>query len=76
MAEERKEVEIGDYVWIGKEKKFLTVRDISSQTVKIGPNDVVLKQLYFKEKHQPEFDWRVKRVHKKELGRPKNAKNI
>lgn len=75
MAEERKEVEIGDYVWIGKERNFLTVRDISSQTVRIGPNEVVLKQLHFKEKHQPEFDWRVKRVRKKELGRPRSGKD-
>lgn len=74
MAEERFIIEIGDYVWIGKEQNFLTVRDISSQTVKIGPNNVVLNQLHFVEKHQPEFDWRVKKVHKKELGRPKNAR--
>lgn len=76
MAEERKEIEIGDYVWIGKEKNFLTVKDISSQTVTIGQNKFILKQLYFKEKHQPEFDWRVKKVHKRELGRPRNARNV
>lgn len=64
MAEERFIIEIGDKVLIGKEKKFLTVESISTQTVKIGDRDVVLNQLYFKEKHQPEFDWRVKQVKK------------
>lgn len=63
---ERFIIEIGDKVKIGKEQKFLTVVNINEQTVQIGENKVVLNQLYFKEKHQPEFDWRVKQVKGKE----------
>ena len=62
MAQERPNVKIGSKVKIGKEQKFLTVKEITSEVVKIGNNDVELKRLYFKEKHQPEFDWRVKEV--------------
>lgn len=61
----RFDVEIGDKVRIGKETDFLTVVEINSQTVRIGQKDVELKQLYFKEDHQSEFDWRVKAVIKK-----------
>lgn len=64
MAVERFIIEIGDKVLIGKEKKFLTVTNINTQTVQIGENKVNLNQLYFREKHQPEFDWRVKQVKK------------
>ncbi len=62
MAQERPNVKIGSKVKIGKEQKFLTVKEITSEVVKIGNNDVELKRLYFKEKHQPEFDWRVKEI--------------
>ena len=62
MAQERPDVKIGSKVRIGKEQKFLTVKEITSETVKIGPKEVELKRLYFKEKHQPEFDWRVREV--------------
>ena len=62
MAQERFNIKIGSKVKIGKEQKFLTVKEITSEVVKIGNNDVELKRLYFKEKHQPEFDWRVKEV--------------
>lgn len=62
MAQERFNIKIGSKVKIGKEQKFLTVKEITSEVVKIGNNDVELKRLYFKEKHQPEFDWRVKEI--------------
>ena len=64
MAEERPDIKIGNKVRIGKEKKFLTVKLITSETVRIGDKDVVIGRLYFKEKHQPEFDWRVKEIKK------------
>jgi hypothetical protein len=59
---ERFEVEIGDMVRIGKESRFITIKEILPETVRIGKEDVVLKRLYFEEKHQPEFDWRIKEV--------------
>jgi hypothetical protein len=59
---ERFEVEIGDMVRIGKESRFVTIKEILPETVRIGKEDVVLKRLYFEEKHQPEFDWRIKEV--------------
>ncbi len=62
MVQERPDVKVGSKVKIGKEQKFLTVKEILSETVKIGSKDVELKRLYFKEKHQPEFDWRVREV--------------
>ena len=62
MVKERPNIKIGNKVRIGKEQNFLTVKDISTQIVKIGPNEVELKRLYFEERHQPEFDWRVKEV--------------
>ena len=62
MAQERPNVKVGSKVKIGKEQKFLTVKEILTEIVKIGANEVELKRLYFKEKHQPEFDWRVKEV--------------
>lgn len=62
MAQERLNVKIGSKVKIGKEQKFLTVKEILTETVNIGSNKVELKRLYFKEKHQPEFDWRVKEI--------------
>lgn len=62
MAQERFNIKVGSKVKIGKEQKFLTVKEITSEVVKIGNNDVELKRLYFKEKHQPEFDWRVKEI--------------
>ena len=62
MAQERPDVKIGSKVKIGKEQKFLTVKEILTETVSIGSNKVELKRLYFKEKHQPEFDWRVKEI--------------
>lgn len=62
MAQERFNIKIGSKVKIGKEQKFLTVKEIISEVVKIGNNYVELKRLYFKEKHQPEFDWRVKEI--------------
>ena len=62
MAQERFNIKIGSKVKIGKEQKFLTVKEITSEVVKLGNNDVELKRLYFKEKHQPEFDWRVKEI--------------
>lgn len=56
--------DIGSKVFIGKEVKPLTIREIKEETVTIENKPVVLKRLYFKEKHQPEYDWRVKKVEK------------
>lgn len=53
---------VGQKVIIGKEVKPLTVREVKEETVSIDKRSVVLRRLYFVEKHQPEYDWRVKKI--------------
>jgi hypothetical protein len=62
MATKQFDIKIGDKVRIGKETNFLTVKEVLPEDVQIGKNKVTIKRLYFAEKHQPEFDWRVKSV--------------
>lgn len=58
----RIEVKENDVVMIRREHKPLKIRKILEEDVQIGEEKVTLKRLFFYEKHQPEFDWRVTKV--------------
>ena len=56
-------IEVGDKVRIKDETELLTVRYIiDHDNFKAGPNVYTVQRLYFKEDHQPEYDWRVTEV--------------
>lgn len=58
----RIEVKENDVIMIKGERKPLKIRKILEEDVQIGEDKITLKRLFFYEKHQPEFDWRVTKV--------------
>ena len=53
----------GDKVIIKNETEPLTIREIvEHKNFRVGPKDYTVRRLYFVEKHQPEFEWRISKI--------------